>query len=279
MIGARESLLRVRPVGRVASAFLRVAIARAASYPMSFVMSELAALIPIFVYFFVARLVDHSGPSVGGDYFTFAVIGIITTHALNGGLQGFGHELDVAIKQGRFEALLVEPVPWRALPLGLAEWPMLVRTSAAGLAFLMAMTLGADLLAVGFFPALLILLLGTLATLSIGIIAASIKSLSKESDPVLVLYQLAASVLAGAFFPLSLLPPAIRALSYTIPHTYVIQAMRRVLMPAGETLPGLSAEQAILMLLGFDLIFFPVALWLFGRSLEVGRRLGILGGY
>jgi ABC-2 type transport system permease protein len=279
MIEVRDSLLHVRSVGRVASAFLRVAIARAASYPMSFVMSELGALVPIFVYFFVARLVETSGPSVGGDYFMFAVIGIITAHALNAGLQGFGHELDVAIKQGRFEALLVEPVPWRALPLGMAEWPVLVRTSAAGLAFLVAMALGADFRTAGFLPALLILLLGTLATLSIGIIAASIKSLSKESDPVLFVYQLAASLLAGAFFPISLLPPAVRVLSYTIPHTYVIQAMRRVLMPAGDSLPGLSAGEAMLVLVGFNLLLLPVALWLFGRSLEVGRRLGLLGGY
>ncbi|MGH2572291.1 MAG: ABC transporter permease [Actinomycetota bacterium] len=267
------------PVGRVATAFLRAAMARAASYPMAFVMTEFAALIPILVYFFVARLVEVSGPSVGGDYFTFAAIGIITTHALNAGLQGFGHELDVAIKQGRFEALLVEPVPWRALPLGLAEWPILVRTSGAAVSFAVAIALGGDFRAIGFVTAVVLLLLGTLAALSIGIIAGSIKALSKESDPVLTLYQLAASVLAGAFFPLELLPPVVRVLSYTIPHTYVLQAMRRVMMPAGESLPGLSAGEATLILVGFNLILLPAALWFFGRSLEVGRRLGLLGGY
>lgn len=261
------------------SAFLRVAFSRAVSYPMSLVMTEIGAVIPIFVFFFVARLVDHSGTSVGGDYFTFAVIGIITTHALNGGLQGFGHELDVAIKQGRFEALLVEPVPWRALPFGLSQWPVLVRMIAASVAVVVATALGADIRVAGFLPALLLLLLGVFATLSIGIVAASVKVLSKQSDPVLTLYQLAASVLGGAFFPLSVLPPFVRAFSWAIPHTYVIQAMRRVLMPGGDGLSGLSAGQAGLALLGFDLVLLPFALWLFGRSLEVGRRLGVLGGY
>lgn len=264
---------------RIGGAFVRVAFAHAISYPMSFMMSELLALVPILVYFFVARLVERSGASVGGDYFTFVVIGVVGAHALNGGLQGFGRELDVAIKQGRFEALLVEPIPWRAIPFGLAEWPILLRTSAAVIAAMAAVALGADVRPGGAIAALGLLVLGVLATLSIGIVAGSVKVLSKESDPVLVLYQLAAAILAGAFFPVSMLPSFVQPLSWAIPHTYALQAMRRVLMPGGGAMPGFSAGEAALALLAFDAVLLPLSLWLFGRSLEVGRRLGLLGGY
>ena len=71
----------------------------------------------------------------------------------------------------------------------------------------------------------------------------------------------------------------IRWVAYLIPHTYVIGALRRVLMPGGEALAGMSLGTALIGLAIFNVVMYPLAIYLFGRGMEVGRKYGLLGGY
>ena len=71
----------------------------------------------------------------------------------------------------------------------------------------------------------------------------------------------------------------LQAFSWVIPHTYVIQALRRVLMPSGEVLPGPTTGQALIALLVFSAIAYPIALTIFGRTMDYGRKIGALSGY
>lgn len=270
---------RVMHARRIAGAFLRVAVRLALSYPLSFFTSQARMIVPVFTYFFIARLLNRSGPSVGGDYFTFVVIGLAAMGTMQAALQALSKELDRAINQGRFEALLCEPVPWRALPLGLVQWSIVSGFSATVLLMLASLPLGAHYQATGFPLALVILALGTTASVGIGMLSAGGKILTKRSDPLLMVYGMVAGLLSGALFPLSLLPDWLRVFSWLIPHTYVIGAARGVLMPGAGTLSGPSGAEAMVGLLIFNIVVFPIALWTFGRALNIGRRLGLLGGY
>src|SRR4051812_18966815 len=100
----------------VGAAFTRMGYLQDISYPLAFVLTQLQALVPVFTYYFVARLVPDEAARVGGDYFTFVVIGVLPIRILVTGLADLSSELDPAIQQGRFEMLLVEPVQWRFLP-------------------------------------------------------------------------------------------------------------------------------------------------------------------
>ncbi len=105
------------------------------------------------------------------------------------------------------------------------------------------------------------------------------KILSKRADPIISLYLLAMTVLSGVVFPVNLLPVWLRWLSYCLPLTYVLSAVRKLLMIDSGTLSGPGAGEAILLLLGFLAIVYPLGLWLYGRSLEYARKLGVLAGY
>jgi ABC-2 type transport system permease protein len=111
------------------------------------------------------------------------------------------------------------------------------------------------------------------------VLSASVKILSKRSDPILVLYTILTGLLSGAAFPVSLLPAPLRVISYILPQTYVLAATRKVLMPDGSSIAGPSAIQATLMLAGFLIVMYPLGLWVFGRALEVARRVGTLASY
>ena len=110
-------------------------------------------------------------------------------------------------------------------------------------------------------------------------LSGAIGVLSKRSDPVLAVYMVTAGILSGVAFPIELLPGPVRALSWVVPHTYVISGMRKVLLADGTDLPGPSVSQATLGLTLFNVIGFPVVLWMFGRIMEAGRKAGILSGY
>ncbi|MDP8959417.1 MAG: ABC transporter permease [Actinomycetota bacterium] len=273
-LGARMS----RASG-IAGAFLWMGYKQEIAYPLSFVMTAVSAVVPAVIFYFVALFADKTGPRVGYDYYTFVVIGLMTMTILSAGLRGFGLELQRAVNQGRFEMLLLEPIRWRFLPLGMASWTVIDRAATSLVILTLSIILGARYDPRGLPAALLILILGFAASFAIGILSGSVMVLAKRSDPVVTLYTLAASVLSGVYFPVDTLPGPLQALSWVIPHTYVLNALRKGLMPQGGGMPGLSINETLLALLAFNVVIFPLVLWIFGRSLEVGRRLGVLSGY
>jgi ABC-2 type transport system permease protein len=249
----------------------------ARSYPLSFAINQVLPVIPVIVYYFIAGLVVVS--RVGGDYFTFVMIGIVGSRVLSAGVVGLGEPIDGAITEGRLEGILLQPVEWRLLPFALVQWPLAFRVTNVVLVVALALALGAHVVALGIPAAIGLCALGVVATLAIGTTAASIKVLAKRTDPVAAVYVLAVAVLSGVYYPLRVLPRALRPLSYVLPDTYVIAGVRHVLMRHGGSIGGPTALQAALALFAFDLVALPLALWLFGRSLDYARTLGVLGGY
>jgi ABC-2 type transport system permease protein len=270
-----------RRVWRAMSAsngFLRMGFVGAMNHPLGFVFGQSSNLVQLVIFFFVAKLVV-SGPQVGGDYFTFVVLGEVGLIVMSAGLIGFSTELDKALSQGHFEMLLAEPIPWRMLPFGMMQWPASLRLINLVFIFGLSMLLGAQFVFAGWPVALLLIVLGVAGGLAISLLAASVKVLAKKGDPVLIIYQLAAQVLAGQYFNIELLPAPLRFLSYTIPATYVNIGLRRTMMPAGDALPGATIEEAVIALVVFNVVMYPIAIWVFGRSMEYGRKMGLLSGY
>lgn len=248
------------------------------SYPLSFVMDQLVSLVPVFVYYFVSDLVAERA-TTGGDYFTFAVVGILVTRMLSAGLRGVAEAIEEAINQGHFEALLTQPVSWTLLPFGLVQWPIIWRLVNAGVLAVLALGLGADLRLAGVPGALAIIALGTSATIAVGVMAAAVKILARRTEPIITVYSIAATMLAGVYYPLDVLPGPLAALSRALPDTYALSALRRLLLPSSEGLVGPSVAEAAVVLVGFNLVLFPLSVWAFRRSLDFGRRMGVLGGY
>ena len=275
----RALLGSVRRTFQISSAFIRIGYITSMSYPLSFMADQLATLAPVVTYYFVAKVVAVPSANVAGDYYTFIVIGILASRLLAGSLRGVGDELEDAVKEGRFEALLVQPVAWRAIPFGLVQWPIIWRAVNILLVALLALLLGARFRAAGLPVAFVVMVLGATATMAIGNIAAGVKLLAKRTDPIITFYSIAVLIFAGVAYPIEVLPPEVRVLSYLIPETYVIIALRKLLMANGDSLPGPSPGVVILALVIFNIVVFPLSLVLFGRTLEWGRKTGLLGGY
>lgn len=267
-------------VGAV-TAFLRIDLIDEISYPASLAMREIGVMVPVFVTFFVSQLVegsDAAAAAVGGDYFTFAVVGTAITIVLQAALSGFGRALQRAQDRGLFETLLVEPVPWTFLPVAMNLWRVVMGSVNAGLVLLIGGLLGADYDLAGIPGFVALLALGVWASISIGIAAASFMVLSKRSQPIIQLYGLASSLLAGAVFSVDQLPGWLKPLSWLIPHTYSINAAREQLIanPGSFSIPFGTAALALSL---FSVVFMTIGAWLFNRSLQYARKMGMLSGY
>ncbi len=271
-----DPMLRAR---RVTGAFVWLGVTETFAYPLVILLNNIIgpAILPV-IYLFVARLVDSTA-AVGFDYYTFVIIGFFVNSALAGGLSSFSTALDSAIQQGRFETFLVQPISWYSLPFALAAWPITLSVINGTITGVFGLALGAQIRWTNLPEALLVLALGVAASHAIGTLAASVRLLSKKADPVVAVYNLFASILSGALFPIAMLPWWLRPLSYLLPHTYVISAVRRLLMVEGDVLTGPSLAVSLLVLLLGTIVLYGASLAAFKRTLDFGRRYGVLGGY
>jgi ABC-2 type transport system permease protein len=266
-----------KAVVATSAAFLRVDAVEEFNYPATFAMKLLAVAAPLIPFFFISELVGDS-PVVGGDYLTFTVIGLSMTALLSGAMVGFGATLQRAFQRGTMETFLVEPVPWTTLPLAMNQWHVLQGIIYSFLFLVVGWALGAQFEFSGVPAAALIAVLGIVAGLSIGIISAAVLLLTLKSTPVIRIYDIAASLLAGSIFSISQLPDWGRALGVLLPHTYVINGARTALMADPGTYV-MSLRTAVIALGIFDVLAFSFGIFLWRRTLEFARKLGTLGGY
>lgn len=273
--------LREKPKGpgwrKTSAAFLRVDVIEEINYPLSLFMSLLGIIVPLIPFFFISELVGDS-ERVGGDYLTFTVIGLALTAVMTGAMSGFGSSLQNAFQRGTMEVFLVQPVPWTTLPLAMNQWTVMFGILSGLVIFGVGGLLGASYVVSGIPTAILIGLLGVIASTAIGILSAAILLLTLKSAPLLRLYSFAASLLAGSIFSVDQLPQWARYLSFLLPHTYVINATRTALMEDPGTFV-MAPSTAIIWLLVFNAVFLTLGFWVFRRTLELSRKMGTLGGY
>lgn len=263
-------------VGSTLIAFLRADFIEEISYPLTFAFSMIRSIMPLLLSFFIAQLVRDE--RVGGDYLTFVAIGLGVTSMLQGALAGFGGSLQRAFQRGTLETYLVEPVPWTFLPVAMNTWQVILGVVNGVVLMVVAGFLGADYVTTQIPAFVLLVIAGLLATTAIGILSAAVLMLTLKSQPILMVYGMAASLLAGSVFSVSQLPPWLKIFSYLIPHTYVINGARTLLMRD----PGsfeIEFSTAMIVLTGFTIVVLPLGIWMFRRTLELARRLGLLSGY
>jgi ABC-2 type transport system permease protein len=84
------------------------------------------------------------------------------------------------------------------------------------------------------------------------------------------------SLLAGAFFPVTLLPDWLEWMSEVQPLTPTLDLLRRVLV--GNPLDS-SAWVDVLKLMGFAVVLLPVAVMVLRRSIASSQRRGTITEY
>jgi len=270
--------MKLRP-GQLA-AFLRRDLREALTYKFSFVSSLAGIFLSSATFYFVAKLVPPGTPSLdafGGNYFSFAVVGVAFSSLLGMFQEGLPSVVRGAQVSGTLEALLVTPASIPTVLFGSSLYSLLFQVFRTALHLGVALAFfgltlgrvnGPGLLAVG--------VLTVLCFLSVGILSASFILVYKTGNPFAWIFGTVSGLFGGVVFPVSLLPPWVRWISQLLPVTYALNGMRKSLLASAtfaEVLPDISA------LAVFAAVLLPVSLLAFRLAVRKAKKDGTLAHY
>lgn len=247
------------------------------SYRFSFLMQLAQVFIAVFVFYFISRLLGPAAApglmAYGGDYFAFVIIGVALSSYFGVGLASFAQSLREAQTTGTLEAMLMTPTRVSTIVLGSALWSYAFTTLRVLLYLIAGALLGVSFAHANLGLGVLILLISIVTFSAIGILAASFIMVLKRGDPVTGLVGVGATLIAGVYYPIEVLPRPLQVIAQLVPVTYALRALRLAL------LQGASWRQVapdVMALLAFAVILLPLALYAFRLAVNLARVDGSL---
>ena len=265
------------------------------SYRVNQVMWMTNIFVTTLLFFLLGRtLAGHAahllGP-YGTNYMSFVVVGVSANYFIGSNVADPFTRIQRSYFNGTMDLLLLSPMSiftplvgfmWKSV---LDDYPRLFFVGGFGMLFFGA-TFHFDR-----WPfALLFTVLLLLAGFGIGVISASsfyLLNIKKGEEPVqFVVQQLLAAVLAGSYYPITVLPHSLQWMSCIIPHTYAYDALRRLLDPgaqAGNAVlpiqhalpwPPLAVDGLALGMM--SALLLPLGFWLYACGIERARSNGTL---
>lgn len=232
------------------------------------------------------------GPAYGTNYMSFIVVGLTVNVFINTNLVDPYIRIARSYFNGTMDLYLLSPMSIYTPLVGLMaksaidDYPRLFFTGGFGM-----LLFGATFNFQGWLPALGFTVLLLAAAFGLGMIGASsfyLFDIKKGNEPVsFIVQQVLATLLAGTYYPITVLPQALQWLACAIPHTYAFDALRRLLDPGAQAnVPVLPVQHALhglsplavdgLMLGLLTLTLMPLGFWMYGRGIERARREGSL---
>lgn len=253
------------------------------SYRLSFFLQLGSAVMYTFVFFFVSRVFGDSAAVSGalarynGDYFSFVLIGLAFTGYINTGLRTFSDAIRIEQMLGTLEFILTTPTSLSVVLIARLIWNYiydsfhLIVYFVLGIAFLNAQYTGA-----GIWMAPVILILSLAAFSALGLFSAGFIIIYKRGDPVNVFFGFASILLGGVYYPIEVMPRAMRAVAEFMPLTYTLRLMRDVCI-RGDGPAALAPD--LLKLAVLTIVLLPLSLWFMAYALRRAKFEGSLTHY
>lgn len=251
------------------------------SYKLGFAMDLGSVFFSAATFYFVAKVLGASAAPMlaayGGDYFSFVLIGIAFATYQNVGLNAFSQALRQEQFLNTLEPLMMTPVRLPVFLLGSALWDFLHAT----LEVLLYLALGLCLFGLKVpnanVPAAFVVLAMTLFSfMGLGVFAASFIMRFKRGNPVTWLMATSSELLGGVYFPQTVLPDWLKALSKFVPMTHALEGLRKSLL-SGAGFREISPQLGALAL--FTVVMWPIGVFCFAAALRRAQHDGTLGHY
>jgi len=249
-------------VARVGRALFLRDMRIALSYRAGFALTTFGAVVnTLAIYFLSEAFGNVAAPAIapyGNAYFGFAIIGVALTNLMAVGMSGMSGRIREGQMTGTLEIMLMSPNRLAVLLIGSTLWSHLLAVITMIPYAIAAVLLGLDVTRVNLPVAILSFVLAVVSFNALGLLAASFVILIKSGDPVTWVVSTASVLLAGVFYPTSVLPDWMQVLGRLLPLTYALELLRGSLL-RGEgfaTLGPAFVGLAILtvLLLGIGLV-------------------------
>jgi ABC-2 type transport system permease protein len=232
-------------------------------------------LFTLTMFFYIAKLVRPDAVGPHGDYYSFAVVGIVIMSVLTSALTT-ADVVRTELMQGNFERMLVSPLGPVGGVLAVAAFPILYSMLFAGVMLSLAVTMfGIPLHPAGIPPALLVAGLSAMAFACIGLLFVG--GLLAFKSALGVTWVIAGlSLLGGAYFPVRLFPGWIRWTSEVQPLTPAADLLRHLLVGTRAIQP---VWLELLKLGAFTALLIPISTAVLWLAVGWSRRRGTLIEY
>jgi ABC-2 type transport system permease protein len=247
------------------------------------VINTLGTVAQIAVFFLMARFVAP-GPApflreYGGRFDVYILLGVVLNGFLATSLNAYYNAYGEGYWSNLFEVFVVHPLGVSAFMAGSVLFRYLLETFNLVLYILLGVVVfGISLGQANYAAFLAVLVLATAAVTGLGWMAASTFTLLNSKgwgNPVTWAVTFMTGIIAGVYFPPSVLPAWARSLAAWLPQSHALHAGRLALLRgAGLDDPAVQADMRHLLVLAA--IYLPIGLLLFHASFRKAERDGSL---
>jgi ABC-2 type transport system permease protein len=269
------------PIIHKALAFIRRDFQIESSYKMSFVMNIVDSMMVLIFFYFLDQLVSRGESRFlaryGGNFLSFAVVGLAFARYFQLTLRMFSESIRTAQLSGCLEAMLSSQTDALTIVL-MSSLYGLLSGAVQPLLILIAggLIMGVDLSHMNVLATILVLGFSVLTFVAFGVLSAATILWLKKGDPLAWVLGGMGTMLGGAYFPVDVLPGWLRQISFLIPITYSLDALRLTIL---QGYPVEKVAHPLLVLALMAAILLPGSLAIFAAMVRKGRVEGTLMQY
>lgn len=266
---------------RKAAAFIKRDFRIESGYQVSFIMGLFESLMLLVIFHFIGELISPRGSDAlsryGGRYFPFAIVGIAFARYFDLMLKMFSDSIRLAQVTGCLEAMLSSQTGCVTIVLMSSLYGLV----AGAIQLLVILTGGFLLFGISLghmnVPATLLVLLFSIANfVAFGVLSAAAIVWLKKGDPVTWILGGFGAIVGGAYFPISVMPVWMQKISFLVPISYSLDALRLTMLQ-GYSIAGVGKSLTVLAAIAIVLV--PASLAIFTAAVRNGRREGSLMVY
>jgi ABC-2 type transport system permease protein len=248
-----------------------------ASYRSRFVTTFVTSAVSLTVFFYISRLVRSSKIGSPDEYYAFVVVGIVILGVLTSTLHTPVGTLRQELVAGTFERMVVSPFGAVGCILSLLIFPLLLALATGVVSVTYAaLVFGLSVHWSTAAASIPIAMLGAVAFAPFGLLMAAAVVVFKQTNAGATFVVTGITLVAGVYFPVTLLPEWIRWAADVQPFTPAVDLLRHFLVdsPLRSSL-GLS----LVKLVAFPAAMLPLSLWVLHAAVRHSRRAGTVIEY
>jgi ABC-2 type transport system permease protein len=266
---------------RKAWAFIRRDFQIESSYKMNFLIGVLDSMVILVFFYFFSKLVADGGQRslgrYGGDYFSFALVGLAFARYFQLTLTMFSESIRQAQVSGCLEAMLSSQTDSLTIVLMSSLYGLIAGAVQLSIILVAGSVFArVDFSHMNVAATLLVFAASVLSFVAFGVLSASAILWLKKGDPFSWVLGGMGTMLGGAYFPVSVLPGWLQKVAAFIPITHSLDALRLTMLK-GSSVAQVAEPLAILGLMAAVLL--PISLVLFATLVRKGRKEGTLMQY
>jgi ABC-2 type transport system permease protein len=261
-------------------AFLLRDFRAAWSYRFGFAVQSISLVFSIVSIKFLSDMVTPSGASslatYGGDYFSFALIGMALTLISYPLITSFASGVRSAQVTGTFEAMLTTQTDARILVFSSGIFPLVQACLQVVATILIgSLLLGADLHLTHVLLVSTALIMTVVALSGIGLMSAAFVVAYKQNEPFSGALLAVSFLIGGVLYPTTVLPGWLSQLAPLLPITHAVELNRALLIDAMDQ----GAITSHFVALAVFCLLLPLGLLFLTLALDYAKRNGSLSHY